>query len=62
MVMTISQAQILINKFINTSINKQFQMDATVVKSVMIPLERNMNPGDLQGINLYIQTTRDIDK
>ena len=50
MVVTISQAQILKNKFNNSNINQQVQMDAPVVNYVIRQFEGNINPGYPQGI------------
>ena len=60
--MTISQAQIIINQFSNLSINKQVHMDAPGVNYVLIPFEGNINPGYKQGLKIYLQSTKDIDK
>ena len=62
MVVTRSQAHILINQFSNLSINQQFHMDAPVVNYVISPFEDNINPGDPKGLKLYLQETKDIDK
>ena len=62
MVVTRSQAHILINQFSNLSINQQFHMDAPVVNYSLIPFEDNINPGDLEGLKLYLQETKDIYK
>ena len=37
-------------------------MDASVVNYSLIPFEDNTNPGDLEGLKLYLQETKDIDK
>ena len=37
-------------------------MDVPVVKYVIITFEGNINPGDLKGIKMYLQETKDIDK
>ena len=37
-------------------------MAAQVVNYVLIPFEGNINPGDPQGLKIYPQTTKDIDK
>ena len=62
MVVTRSQAQILINYISNLSINQQVQMATTVVKYVLSPFERKINTGYPQGINLYLQAKKEIDK
>ena len=62
MVCTRRQADILINKFNNININQQVQMYATVLNYVIIPFEGNINPGDPQGLRLYLQSTKEVDK
>ena len=62
MVVTRSQAQILINQFSNRSINQQLQMASPVVNYVLSPFEGNINTKDPQGVNLYLQETKEIDK
>ena len=62
MVVTRRQAHILINQFNNLSINQQVQMADPVVNCVLNPSKGNMNPGDPQGLNLYLQATKEIDK
>ena len=37
-------------------------MDDPVVKYVIITFEDNINPGDLKGLKLYLQETKDIYK
>ena len=58
------QAPILINQFNNISTNQQVQMASTVVNYVLIPFRENINPGDPQGLKLYLKAikekTRDI--
>ena len=53
-----SQAHILINQFSNLSTNKQVHMDATVMNYVNITFEGRINPGDPQGLNIYLQATK----
>ena len=62
MVVTRSQAQIIINQFRNLSINQQVQMAVLVVNYMLSPFEGNTNPGYTQGLNLYLQATKEIDK
>ena len=62
MVVTRSQAQILINKFSNISINKQVQMASPVVNYVLSPFKGHINPWDPQGLKLYLQATKEIYK
>ena len=62
MVKTISQAQILINQFNNLSINQQVHIASPVVNYVLRKYEGNLNPGDPQGIKLYLQATKEIYK
>ena len=62
MVMTISQAQILINQFSNISINQKVHMASSVVNFVLSPFERNISPGDSQGLKLYLRATNEVDK
>ena len=62
MVVARSQSQILINQFRNLYINQQVQITAPVVKYVFNPYEWNINPGDPQGIKLYLQATKEIEK
>ena len=37
-------------------------MEAPVVNYVLIPFKGNINPGDPQGIKLYLQATKEIEK
>ena len=61
--MTRIQAQILINQFNNLNINQKFQMTAaTAVNYVLIPFEGNINPGNQQGIKIYFQAKKEIDR
>ena len=53
MVVTRSQAQILINKFSNINTNQQVHMAGTFVNYVIISFEGNINPVDPQGIKIY---------
>ena len=62
MVTTIIQAQILIKKLKKTSINKKVQMADTVVNYVIIQFEGNIDTGDSQGLKIYLQATKKIDK
>ena len=55
------QAQILINQFNNLSINQQNNM-AAPINYVLSPFEGNTNTGYPQGIKLYLQSTKKIDK
>ena len=62
MVVTRSQAQILINQFSNLSINQQAQMAAPVENYVISPLEGNINLVYPKGLKLYLQETKEIYK
>ena len=37
-------------------------MDAPVVNYALSPFEGSINPGDTQGLKIYIQETKEIDK
>ena len=60
--LTIIQAQILINQFNNLSINQQVHMAYPVVNYVIIPFEGNIHPVDPQGIKFYLQEKKEIYK
>ena len=60
--LTIIQTHILINQFNNLSINQKIQMASPIVNYVIIPFKRNVNPGDPQGLKLYLQAAKEIDK
>ena len=60
MVMETSQAQILINQFINLYVNQHVQMEVPVVNYVLSPFEGNINPGYPQGLKIYLQATNEI--
>ena len=62
MVMVRRQEQIIINQFRNLSMNQKFHMYDPAVKYMLIPFEGNTSTGDSQGIELYPQSTKDIDK
>ena len=62
MVLTRRQAQIIISKSNNISINQQVHMDITVVNYVLSPFEGNINTGDKHAIEIYLQNTKYIDK
>ena len=56
MVLTILQAQTLINRFNHLNINQKFQMVA--VNDMIIPFEGNIDHGYPMGIKLYLQETK----
>ena len=60
--MTRGQEQILINKFNNLSTNQQAPMEAPFMNYVLIPSEGKINPGYPQGLKIYSQSTKEIDK
>ena len=60
--MMIIQAQIIINQFNNLSTNQQVHMAAPVVNYFISSFEGNINPGYPQGIKLYLQETKYMDK
>ena len=60
MVLTILQAQTLINWFKHLNINRPVRM--ADLNDVLITFEGNINPGDLMGTKLYLQATKEIDK
>ena len=60
--MTRRQAQILINKFNNLSINQQSHMEDPFVNYVLSPFEGKINPGYPHGLKLYLKSTKEIDK
>ena len=62
MVIAISQAQILINKRRNISINEQVQTAVPIVNYAISPVEGNINTGDPYRLKLYLQSTKEIDK
>ena len=61
MLLTIREAQLLINKFNNININQQVQM-ADPINYMLRTFEGNINTGYPTGIKLYIQWTKWIDK
>ena len=61
MILTMRNAQILLNQFNNLNINQQFQM-AAPVNYVLIPFELNINSGYPKWIKLYLQARKEIDK
>ena len=62
MVLTIIQAQILINQFNNINLNQPVHMAAPSVNFLLRPFEGNKHPGYPKGLKNYLQTTKDIDK
>ena len=54
MVLTIREANLLINKFNNININQQVHM-SDPINYVLIQLEGNINTGYTMGIKLYLQ-------
>ena len=57
MLLTIREAQLLINKFNNININQQVQM-ADPINYMLRTFEGNINTGDPTGIKLYLQATK----
>ena len=57
-----TQAHIFMNNINNISINQQVQMVATVDNYVLIPIKGNINLGDPQGIKIYLQEKKEIEK
>ena len=60
--MTRGEKKLLIAHLNNLNTNTQVQIMATAVKYVLIPFEVNINLGDLQGIKLYLWSTKNIEK
>ena len=60
MVLTILQAQTLINRFNHLVINQPVHILS--VNYVLRPFEGNINPRYPMGIKLYLQATKEIDK
>ena len=61
MLLTIREAQLLINKFNNININQQVQM-ADPINYMLRTFEGNINTGYPTGIKLYLQATKEIYK
>ena len=61
MVLTRRQAQIIINHFNSLPTNQQIHIAATV-ECVLIPSKGNTNNEDPQGLKIYLQEKKDIDK
>ena len=60
MVLTILQAQKLINRFNHLKINQPVYMET--VNYVLRPFEGNTNFGNPMGLRLDLQATKEIDK
>ena len=50
------------NQFNNLNINQQVHMAAPVMNYVLRPFEGNIDTGYPQGIKIYPQATKEIDK
>ena len=61
MAFTRRKVKIIINQINGISINQQFDM-MDPVNYVLSPFKGNTNPGDPQGLKLYVQATKEIDK
>ena len=61
MLLTRRKVQLLIKKFKNININQPVNM-VDPVKYVIRQFKGNINPRDPQGIKLYLQSTKGIEK
>ena len=62
MVLTIRQAQILIYQFNNLNLNQPVQIASAVVSYVISPFEGNINHRYPQGLKIYLQEKKEIEK
>ena len=62
MVLEIIQAKLLISQLNNLNINTLVQTMESPVEYVLIPSEGNVNHGDPQGLKLYLQAIKEIEK
>ena len=61
MVLKIIQAQLNILKFNNLSVSQHVHNMVDSVNFLLSPFEGGINPRDIQGINIYIHSTEDIE-
>ena len=62
MILTIRQTQLLIEQLLKLNVNQQVQNIVTAVNYALRPFGGNINTGYPQGIKLYLQATKDIEK